>query len=523
MKPIAVIGLLLLLLTGCEQYGNVELGDSVELTYRIATSPLPTRSSVSDYPNTPSQWSQAERAADGRYFYALSVYILNDNKQIVAAQENIPVDNEATEAVVTFDKSYNLKRGIYTIMAVANHTSHNIDNTTYSSGLNGTWQSADYQSLINNVINAHSSHNLSPRSVMQPLSMMKTVELHAGNNLLSGELVRTFARLRIEVKNNSGTQPLNIGSLTFSDNFTQKQAYVFDDGSDRKYFGAKGAPQSTSELAIQPFTNDAKIIEARTSKVVFDSYLLESKLDEGDFYKYTLDLSYEGTLATYSFEPNWTAINQVNNMNVGEESYFLLYNSNRKRYLSADNDKVGTATLSTSSSTVATDHVWQLVPTGQSNKYYILNVESGLYMQAPTNSSIPLGANPVAFTFASKTSGRNTYITMMGSNNSCAYVGNSNASYAVTGYSSNSNSGVYFTLYKVNKTATSTESNFISYNTPIILTTIDPVTQQSSPTRAIKRNDFINVLVTVSYNSAAGKFDFHVEDWNEGGGSVEFD
>jgi hypothetical protein len=210
-------------------------------------------------------------------------------------------------------------------------------------------------------------------------------------------------------------------------------------------------------------------------------------------------------------------------MNVGEGSYFLLYNSNRKRYLSAGTDKVATATLSTSSSTVATDHVWQLVPTGRNNTYYILNVESGLYMQAPTTSSIALGTTPVAFTFASKTSGRNTYITMRGSNNSYVYVGNSNASYAVTGYSSNSNSGVYFTLYKVDKVATSTESNFISYNTPIILTTIDPVTQQSSPTRAIKRNDFINVLVTVSYNSEAGKFDFYVEDWSEGGGSVEFD
>ena len=523
MKPIAVIGLLLLLLTGCEQYGNEELGDSVELTYKIATTSLPTRSSVSDNPTTPSQWSQAERAADGRYIYALSVYILNDNKQIVATQENIPVGNEATEVIVTFDKSYNLKRGIYTIMAVANHTSHTIDNTTYNSGVNGAWQSADYQSLMNNAINAHSTHNLSPHNVMQPLSMMKTIELHAGNNVLSGELVRTFARLRIEVKNNSGTLPLNIDALTFSNNFTQKQAYVFDDGSDRKYFGTTGAPLSTSQLAIQPFTNEAKSIEALTSAVVFDSYLLESKLQENDYYKYTLNLSYEGTTPTYSFEPVWTAINNVNNMNVGEESYFLLYNSNRKRYLSAGTDKVETATLSTSSATVATDHVWQLVPTGSNNQYYILNVESGLYMQNPTSSAISLGATPVPFTFATKTSGRSSYITIRGNNNSYAYVGNSNASYAVTGYSSNSNSGVYFTLYKVNKDVTSTESNYISYDTPIILTTIDPVTQQSSPTRAIKRNDFINVLVTVSYNATAGKLDFHVDDWTQKGGSVEFD
>ena len=527
MKHIAVIGVILLLLAGCEPYANTEPVDCAELTFKVSTSHIVARSMVSDYPNMPSQWSQSERAANGQYMYALSVYILNSNKQIVAAQENIDIPNEATEVVVTFDRSYNLKRGIYTVMAVANHTGHSIDNKTYNSGLNGSWDATDYEALMNNTISGNTSHNVSPKDVMQPLSMMKTVELHAGSNAIEGKLVRTFARLRIEVKNNSGILPLNINSLSFSDNFTQKQAYVFDDGSNRKYWGATGAPVSTSQHAIQPFTTDnmssAKSINSQTSVVVFDSYLLESKLAEGDKYTYTLDLSYEGTMASYSYEPVWTAINQTNQMVVGEESYFLLYNSNRKRYLTADNDKLGVATLSNNSPTVATDHVWQLIPTGVASNYYVYNVESGLYMQNPTSSSVTLGNTPVAFTFATKQSGRSYYITMRGSDDSYVYVGNSNVNYAVTGYSSNSNSGVYFTLYKVNKETVMQENNSISYNTPIPLTTIDPTTQQSFLTKEIKRNDFINILVTVSYNATAGKFEFDVDDWNQAGGSVEFD
>lgn len=526
MKQIAIIGLLLLSLVGCTHSEDVQQSQSAELIFRVATSATAVRGSVSDYPTTPSEWSQAERAADGRYIYALSVYVLNDAKQIVAAQENIDVEAEATEVVVTFDKSYNLKRGIYTIMAVANHSEHKIGDTIYDSGTNGSWQSGSYQALMNNTIVGDTSHNLSPKDVMQPLSMMKAVELHAGNNVIEGELVRTYARVRIEVKNNSGTLPLSINSLSFSNNFTQKQAYVFDDGSDRKYFGEKGAPLATSERALQPFTYDTassvKTIAARESAVVFDSYLLESKLSDDDFYKYTLDISYEGTAASYSFVPNWTAINQINQMNVGDESYFLLYNNNRKRYLSANDDKVGTATLSASSSTVATDHVWQLIKSG-TNKYYIYNVETGLYMQNPSSNAITLGASPVEFTFATKTSGKSTYITIAGSNGSYVYVGNSNANYAVTGYASGSNSGVYFTLYKVDKKLASLEGSSISYNTPIVLTTINPTTQQSSPTKAIKRNDFINILVTVSYNAVAGSFEFYVEDWKTGGGSVDFD
>ena len=79
-----------------------------------------------------------------------------------------------------------------------------------------------------------------------------------------------------------------------------------------------------------------------------------------------------------------------------------------------------------------------------------------------------------------------------------------------------------FKIYKVIENRIDNEKQDISYSTPIILTTIDPISQQSSPATAIKRNDYINVLVTVSYNPVAGKFEFKVEDWHNGGGNVEF-
>lgn len=530
IKPTIILGLILTILTGCMQREDVERGDVAELTFKlVAMGEDGGRGNVTDYPNTPSQWTQAEKAVDGRYMYVVSVYIIDENKRIVASQENIQVANMAEEVVVTFDKSYNLKRGVYTVMAVANNASHTIGNTTYASGLTKTWNAADYNSLMNNMIAGNATHNVSAKDVVQPLSMMKEVELHAGNNAIEGELVRTFARMRIEVKNNSGMLPLKVKNVSFSDNFTQTQAYVFDDGTNRKYLTTKKAPVSTSNKAILPFTkdegSDGKVIDTQKSAVVFDSYLLESQVGTDEYYKYTLDLAYEGAMiVTYSYEPVWTAINNTNNMNVGDESYFIMYNNNRKRYLSGGTSNVTTATLNQSSKTVATDHVWQLISAG-TGKYYIKNVETGLYMQNPGNSSVALGSSPVAFSFINKTSNNSNYIQMQGSNSSYMYVGNSNTGYAVTGYS-NSNTGTYFTLYKVNKEkiiSTSNQGGTITYNTPIVLTTINPVTQQSSPTKAIKRNDFINVLVTVSYNPEAGTFEFYVEDWQTGGGSVEFD
>ena len=56
----------------------------------------------------------------------------------------------------------------------------------------------------------------------------------------------------------------------------------------------------------------------------------------------------------------------------------------------------------------------------------------------------------------------------------------------------------------------------------IPLETIDPVTSQSTPIEAIRRNDFINILVTVTYNRDKGKFEFVVKDWKETEADIEF-
>lgn len=524
MKPIIIIGLLFALLTGCGQYDGVDNDECAELSFRIATTSIGTRGNVTDYPTTPAEWTQAERAVDGRYMYNLSVYIVNSENTIVASQEGIEIDDQATEYTVTFDKSYELKRGLYKLLAVANNKAHTVGGKTYNSGLATAWNSSDYESLMNNKIGGNATDNVSSREVVQPLSLMKEIELHAGNNAVEGELVRTFARIRIEVKNNSGSIPLKIRNLTFSNNFTQKQAYVFDDGTNRKYFDPTAAPVSTSSYALLPFTKDSgkndKTIAAKSSSVVFDSYLLESKVEDGERYTYTLDLSYEGVSTTsYAFSPSWNSvISKRNDIKVGNESYFLLYNTNSKRYISAGDNTATTASLSSNSATVGTDNVWQLISTGKANQYYIKNVETGLYLQAPGSNNVSLGTGAVAFDFADVKSGTQSYVTMK-SGTRYLYVNNNN----VSGSTSNSSSGRYFRFYSVTKKETSSGNETITYNTPITLTTIDPITQQSSPTTAIKRNDFINVLVTVSYNSESGTFEFFVDDWNEGGGSVEFE
>ena len=516
-----IVVCLTLVLAACQDSGS-ERSEAVSLTFRLSTAEL-TRGAVTDSPSNTDSWSQAEKAVDGRYLYTVSVYLVDEQKQIVARRENIEVENQAKEVVVTFDENDKLKRGIYTLMAVANNANTNIGGTTYYSGLLGAWASATYDQLMGNKIGA-GEDNISPQDVVQPLSLMKEIELHAGSNMVEGELVRTFARIRIEVNNNSGTFPLKINDLTFSNNFAQKSAYVFDDGTTRKYFDPTAAPVATSNDALQPFVKDSgkgyKTVDAQTSAVVFDGYLLESKADAGEEYTYTLDLTYDGVVTTsssFSRESD-TAINRASNLSnsVGDESYFLIYNQNRGRYLSVDEDNRVVSVTFDASESLSAENVWQLIKSG--NNYFIKNVNSGMYMQAPS-SNVMMGES-AEYSIGEHYTGfynRNYYLSLQSGGYYVEVGSNGN----VQGSSSYGDSRRFY-LYKVNKTTTPSTPYSITYNTPITLTSIDPVSQQSSNVTAIKRNDFINILVTVSYNPESGEFEFYVKDWESGGGNVEF-
>ena len=491
MKSIRyIIGFLLVLLVSCQQHEVVSsLEESVELTFKLDLADAGARG-----------------LADGDQLDLVSVYLVDASKEIAASQEKISVPEGATEVTVTFDKSYNLKRGMYTLMAVANH------------GTLSTFGSSNYDDLMDNEVHAtDATGNISPKDKVQPLSLMKEIELHAGNNSIEGELVRTFARFRIVVKNNSGSMPLRVNGLTFSNNFTQQGAYVFDDGTDRKYSFETGAPVSASEHALQPFAKDEgksyKEIPPLGSADLFDSYLLESKVASSSKYTYTLDLTYAGaSTSTTTFKKEGNAITKVNNLGVGSESYFLIYNPNSKYYLNADGNNVGVSSLSDSDlQALGTHCVWQLIKEG--NGYYIKNVETGAYIQAAGYyQTVSLGTNPITYTLGEKSN----HITLKSDN----YIRINNG--VVQGYNNNTRNNTYFQFFKVAKTTSGSSGENINFNDPIPLTTINPVTQQSSITSAIKRNDYINVLVTVSYNPVAGQFDFWVQDWNEGGGNVEF-
>lgn len=516
-----LMGCLMLLLAACQQQEGVENVDGVaELTFKLVLPSNGSRGNVTEYPSDTETWTEAEKLVNGRYLYIVSVYLVDSNNTIVARRE-VQVDNQATELTFSFDKSDQLKQGAYKLMAVANYTDYTIEGVTYKSGLTEAWKSNSYQDLLSNQISLNAD-NISPKNVIQPLSMMKDIELYVGNNMVTGELVRTFTRVRIEVMNNSGTEDLKVYDLIFSSNFSQKTAPVFENAA---FQTETVAPVATSELALQPFTRDNgqdfKTIAPLQSAVVFDGYLLESKIASDAFYEYVLDLSYGVSGDKLRAGKQLNKLSDIANTNLAS-SYFLIQNVRSQLAMNSYTDDGVDYRMNQDQANsleylktqldqpVGRNCLWRLEAARPANCYYLQHVESGRYAGEPHSSSesVVLNANK-----------QNYYIfTESGNGIQMQYNGglylNDFYQWIICGWGVNNDAGNPFVFYRVTKELASQD--------PIQLTTIDPVTQQPSYAKAIKRNDFINVLVTVAYNNIAGKFEFNVKDWSTGGGNVEF-
>ena len=63
----------------------------------------------------------------------------------------------------------------------------------------------------------------------------------------------------------------------------------------------------------------------------------------------------------------------------------------------------------------------------------------------------------------------------------------------------------------------------VAHEATIPVSTIDKETGESVPMQRLRRNDFVNILVNVSYNDKSGEIEFEVSDWNEVEGDITFD
>ena len=128
----------------------------------------------------------------------------------------------------------------------------------------------------------------------QPLVMIRDVTLTSGENKIEGMLSRTFARVRVEVKNNDKVQYLGVYGFSFKENYASRRTYLFNDIHENAtsintvytnfalYEETKGTIDVTSEDAVESFRavniSETKRMPPNTSFPMFDCYILEGKI-----------------------------------------------------------------------------------------------------------------------------------------------------------------------------------------------------------------------------------------------------
>lgn len=395
----------------------------------------------------------------------------------------------------------------------------------------------------------------------QPLTAVSYVELTPGLNKVDIGLERTYVRVRIEVENNSSQETLTVNDFDFCDWFTQRAVYLFNDPTDnsRNYevrskdaFGNPGlnthkkSPVLKAESGWDPSQDNAIVnfagpveIPAGESRVIFDGYVFGSKLGATDpnyekndsTYKYHLDVEFKN-VSNYNngyYMETTTPITSIEDFRdhyAGGEHVFVIQSQHTdrgRRFLTTD------ALSSTTLSAITLDDVLTALEGVEPYKYVFELVSTGT---EDTYRIKTLGTTPYWF-------GALSYGVMPSLNNisGVGYVIQENTSNGVrglvlfnSGYYLNSMNdtggawngkdlGSQFQMYPVSGKGVGTPH--LSSNIDLML--IDPVTAAVYPVQNIKRNDFINVLVSVAYNDMDSSFEITtVTGWTDRDEQVEF-
>ena len=395
----------------------------------------------------------------------------------------------------------------------------------------------------------------------QPLTAVSYVELTPGLNKVDIGLERTYVRVRVEVENNSGQETLTVNDFDFCDWFTQRAVYLFNDPTDnsRNYevrskdaFGNPGlnthkkSPvlavedgwKSSQDNAIVNFAGPVTI-PAGESRVIFDGYVFGSKLGATDpnyekndsTYKYHLDVEFKNVSNYdngYYMETTTplTSLEDFRDYYAGGGHYFVIqsqHTARGRRFLTTD------ALSSTTLSAMTLDdvltalegvepykYVFELEPTGTDDTYKIKTLGSTPYWFGALSYGVMPSLNNISGADYVMLENISNGVRGLVLSNSEHYLNSMNdTGGAWTGI----DLGSQFQMYPVSGKGVGTPH--LSSNIDLML--IDPVTAAVYPVQNIKRNDFINVLVSVAYNDMDSSFDITtVTRWTDRDEQVEF-
>lgn len=394
-----------------------------------------------------------------------------------------------------------------------------------------------------------------------PLYTLAYIDLQPGKNVLADpiSLYRTYARVRIEVKNYS-EEALSISKLSFSPNFSKDKTYfcrmpgaadIFDgldftQGAPVVSYGESiiafpyyltenhddpdwAGPESeweTKRHYIVESDNPLDVGEGREfiekgqTAAIFDAYISASRLDNypNEKYNYTITLGYPSVERyTIESEPASSLADKMEIAICDKDAWLYENGEGKIDIINMSVDEMKSKVERNELNGI----VWVLE---KSDKGYIVRNKSNnqyLKLSEPNKSTIPYSYSLV-LTSPFDTSSAEIFTISQSESSFALYVEkqsrrNRTANYYVTSSTQMSTSATYFSMYPYVR-----NPEVLSTSKTIDLQTIDSQTAAVSDVTEISRNDFLNILIEVSYNPDRGDFDFAVHSWDNKQGNIEF-
>ena len=437
------------------------------------------------------------KAKDGTYhMFAIANYWTHDDKYKAPGQTKL---KELLTNIAT--KIYN---------GTAIYVTNVIDEQGVQHVVDPDW--AQLVSPDNDNIAVRTESNLCPKDVHMVLSAADTqIKIKPGLNVRHTHLYRTRARMRIDVRNESGNQSIAIENLAFSKPLTVPNIPVFpiyDDLSQGAYRPKEATliPDMTHGDAITSFI-PGTIVQPNHKVTAFDGYFLASKAPAGGYeLKMKVSVPAHRRYTTGSAQTNMKS-NQMYLIKERTSGKSLIYNQTDHSVslgLSAANED---------------DMLWLIDKPDRNNKGIIYPLND------PTKTwCIDEGKNPSGVSMTNvhrELSARNNNLYWWESKGffgfNYYYIGND-----LKWESSGAEPGTRSNPVKV--------FDFV----PVTLSTDSPVKEVTIPfdklvngipelNDAIKSNDFIRVTLNVRYNEKSGTFDFNISNWKDQDYDISFD
>ena len=478
--------------------------------------------------------TKADEARDGSKMNNLHIWLVSGsnivdylNWKVAYTDENtsycqISAEDGGATAKALFT---GVDKGQYTLYFVANLPS-NLKISAYKKG--GTIDANFTHHILPSVVNNEPPFD---DEAGMPLSLVKSIEVSAGTNRISAELVRTCARIRLTVRNNTVENTLVLKKIALSADGNPSLGYLFPRADFSKPVKAAMGPFNSMELTKEGQTTNIVIPHGDTYTYI-DQYMYETGPNGAVSLGFEIagGLFKDGvTSATMAQVPTGTSY--VPKTTIDTEVNYLI-KSNTGNYYLYDDSGTLKATKDTEPSTLmngtnSEQYLWKFSNTSGSTS--IQNVGTRNYISLSTSitgASLTMSKTKSKINIQDYTNNEgfrfyNTYsIPFFGTT---YYYSISVSSGSVTTVSSsNSISNSDNTFLQLIIPQTNSELNLKDNNGNAAEKYFDKTVSSLHyigkygtpiPLKHIYRNQDVQIVVNVHYNPASGVLYFETSDW----------